>query len=143
MSQIIRDITEITRCGAQYRTDKLAPFGLKACHASYLSEICAQPGISQDQLARLICINKSNVARQVVILEEAGFVLRTPCWEDKRVMRLYPTEKTQQLLPQIREIQDAWENCITRDLSEQEKVLLERALLRMKERASAWMADSD
>ena len=65
------------------------------------------------------------------------------CWEDKRVMRLYPTEKTQQLLPQIREIQDAWENCITRDLSEQEKVLLERALLRMKERASAWMADSD
>ena len=51
MSQIIRDITEIARCGAQYRTEALAPMGLKACHASYLLEICAHPGISQDKLA--------------------------------------------------------------------------------------------
>ena len=43
MSQIIRDITEIARCGAQYRTEALAPMGLKACHASYLTEICAHP----------------------------------------------------------------------------------------------------
>ena len=64
MSQIIRDITEISRCGVQYRADQLAPMGLKACHASYLTEICDCPGISQDKLARRICINKSNVARQ-------------------------------------------------------------------------------
>ena len=70
MSQIIRDITEIARCGAQYRTEALAPMGLKACHASYLTEICAHPGISQDKLAARICINKSNVARQAAILEE-------------------------------------------------------------------------
>ena len=78
MSQIIRDITEIARCGAQYRADLLAPLGLKGCHASYLTEICAQPGISQDQLAKRICINKSNVARQAATLEEEGFLTRTP-----------------------------------------------------------------
>ena len=63
MSQIVRDMTEIARCGVQYRSDKLAPLGLKSCHASYLTEICENPGISQDKLARRICINKSNVAR--------------------------------------------------------------------------------
>ena len=47
MSQIIRDITEIARCGAEYRAVQLTPMGLKGCHASYLSEICADPGISQ------------------------------------------------------------------------------------------------
>ena len=46
MSQIIRNITEITRCGVQYRTESLAPLELKACHVSYLLEICAEPGIS-------------------------------------------------------------------------------------------------
>ena len=60
MTQIIRDITEITRAGAEYKTTNLAPYGLKGCHASYLAEICACPGISQDKLAQKICINKSN-----------------------------------------------------------------------------------
>ena len=79
MSQIIRDMTEIARCGAQYKADRLVPLGLKGCHASYLTEICANPGISQDQLAKRICINKSNVARQAVTLEEEGFLTRKMC----------------------------------------------------------------
>ena len=99
MSQIIRDITEIARCGAQYKADRLAPMGLKGCHASYLTEICAHPGISQDQLAKRICINKSNVARQAATLDEEGFVTRTPSPTDKRIMELHPTQKTLDLLP--------------------------------------------
>lgn len=141
MSQIIRDITEIARCGAQYRTEALAPMGLKACHASYLLEICAHPGISQDKLAARICINKSNVARQAAILEEDGFVTRTPSTQDKRIMQLYPTEKTLAILPSISPILGQWEACLTADVSEEERAILERVLARMKDKASEWMAD--
>ncbi|MBR2888917.1 MAG: MarR family transcriptional regulator [Oscillospiraceae bacterium] len=139
MSDIIRDITEITRAGTQYRSDSFAPMGLKACHASYLQEICAEPGISQDRLASRICINKSNVARQAAVLEEGGFITRVSCQNDKRVMRLYPTEKSLALLPQIQKIMDDWENCLTQGLSEDEKEILVTLLERMKLRASAWM----
>lgn len=139
MSQIIRDITEIARCGAQYRSEMLAPMGLKACHASYLTEICACPGISQDKLAQRICINKSNVARQVAILEEDGFVKRQSSASDKRVLELYPTEKTLELLPQIQKIVNCWEQCLTSDLSEEEIAAVTDILLRMKEKASRWM----
>lgn len=139
MSEIIRNITEITRCGVQYRTEALTPLDLKACHASYLVEICAEPGISQDRLAGRICINKSNVARQAAALEEAGFITRVPCQNDKRVMRLYPTDKTQALLPRITEIMDAWENCLTGDLTDDEVEILAGVLERMKRRAAAWM----
>lgn len=139
MSQIIRDITEIARCGAQYRTEALAPLGLKACHASYLTEISAHPGISQDQLAARICINKSNVARQAAILEDDGFITRTPSQSDKRIMQLYPTQKTLDLLPSISPILRQWEACLTADISEEEKELLERLLSRMKDKASCWM----
>ena len=139
MSEIIRDITEITRCGAQYRTDSFSPMGLKACHASYLMEICAEPGISQDRLASRICINKSNVARQAAFLEEGGFITRVSCQNDKRVMRLYPTEKAIALLPEIGQIMNTWEDLLTQGLTEDEKEILATLLARMKIRASAWM----
>lgn len=141
MSQIIRDITEISRCGAQYRTDRLAPMGLKACHASYLTQICACPGISQDKLARRIYINKSNVARQAAVLEEEGFITRTPSAADKRVLELYPTEKALKLLPQIQNILLCWEDCIGSDLREEEKEQLTALLAKMKARAAAYMEE--
>lgn len=139
MSQIIRDITEIARCGTQYRTEALAPMGLKACHASYLTEICAHPGISQDQLAGRICINKSNVARQAAVLEEEGFIKRIPSTTDKRIMELHPTQKTLDLMPQISPILRRWENYLTTELTDEEVEVLLKLLIRMREKASDWM----
>ena len=141
MTQIIRDMLEISRCGVQYRSDYLAPMGLKSIHASYLTEVCANPGISQDKLARLICINKSNVARQVAVLEEDGFIIRTPSAADKRVIELYPTQKTLDLLPQITDMLMRWETCITKDLSDEEKELLSSLLRKMSDRAARYMED--
>ncbi len=141
MRQIIRDMLEISRCGVQYRSDALAPMGLKSIHASYLTEICANPGISQDKLARLICINKSNVARQVAVLEEDGFITRSPSAADKRVIELFPTQKTLDLLPRLNEILLCWETCITRDLSEGEKEQITLLLRKMSQRATQYMED--
>lgn len=139
MSQIIRDITEVARCGSQYRVDRLSPMGLKACHASYLTEICARPGISQDGLSKLICINKSNVARQAATLEEEGFIIRRPSQADKRVMELYPTQKTMDLLPQLQDILTCWEDCITSTLTEEEKEQLSAMLTKLKTQAALYM----
>ena len=139
MTQIIRDITEITRAGAEYKATNLAPYGLKGCHASYLAEICACPGISQDKLAQKICINKSNVARQAAILEEDGFILRKPSQADKRVMELYPTEKTLKLMPEITEVLDKWEDFLLADLSDEEVEHVHFVLQRMRDKASGWM----
>ena len=139
MSQIIRDITEIVRCTTQYRAETLAPLGLKSCHASYLTEICATPGISQDQLASRICINKSNVARQAAILEEDGFITRTPSATDKRIMQLFPTQKTLDLLPRISRILTGAEAFLTADLTPEEKELLADMLARIKGKASNWL----
>ena len=139
MPQIIRDITEITRAGAEYKATNLAPYGLKGCPASYLAEICACPGISQDRLAQKICINKSNVARQAAILEDDGFILRKPSQADKRVMELYPTEKTLTLMPEITEILNKWEDFLLADLSEEEVEHVHFILQRMRDKASGWM----
>ena len=139
MTQLIRDITEITRAGAEYKATRLSAYGLKGCHASYLSEICANPGISQDKLAQRICINKSNVARQAAALEEDGFIIRKASPADKRVMELYPTEKTLELMPEITEILNKWEDFLLADLSDAEVEQVHSVLQRMRDKASGWM----
>ena len=142
MPHVLKTMNEITRCGMQYCNDNLEPLGLKSCHASYLREICRSPGISQDTLARRICINKSNIARQIVVLEEGGFVERRSSTEDKRVMELYPTEKTLELLPELRKVLSGWSRYLTQDLTEEEVELLSKILTSMKHRATVWMEEN-
>ncbi len=139
MSYIMRNITDIARCAAQFRSEELAPLGLKACHASYLCVICSNPGITQDQLARRIFINKSNVARQLAVLEEEGFVRRQIAPEDKRAMQVFPTQKALECMPRITEIFQTWEELVAQDLSPEEQTLMTKLLDKMKDRAGQWM----
>lgn len=137
MPHITQLIAHIHRMDYQYRASKFEPMGLKTCHGRYLKVICENPGICQEQLTSYMCVNKSNIARQVAVLEEAGFLERRTCSKDKRMIRLYPTEKTLGLQNQIQEILDHWQTYLLQDLSEQEQkelvVLLERIRLRAAE----------
>lgn len=136
MPSLMWELDAIARCATQYRTEMLAPLGLKSCHASYLIQICKTPGISQEQLARRIYFNKSSVARQLASLEEDGFIRRAASETDRRVTRLYPTERTLEILPQIREILLQWEEIATQDLSAPERETLLGILEKMKARAA-------
>ena len=72
-------------------------------------------------------------------MEEDGFIIRKPSATDKRIMQLFPTQKTLDLLPQISKILVELECCLTTDLTEEEKELLENLLSRMLTKASDWL----
>lgn len=139
MSQLTRDITQISRCSNQFRNEYLASMDLKSSHSSYLTQIIRTPGISQDKLAKLIYIDKSNVARQAAVLEEKGYITRVPSKEDKRVMQLFPTQKAVDALPQIHEMYLQWSQLLTQDLTEEEAAQLTQLLEKIKIRATEWM----
>ena len=119
--QFNRDLMAISRYLRRQRNQYLEPFGLKSFHSRYLIEVCENPGISQDRLSQRLGTDKSNIARQVAFLEEAGFIRRSPGQADKRVQELYPTEKTQTLLPGLQEAMETWENHLLRALTEPEQ----------------------
>lgn len=141
MYTLTRKMNNIVRCMNRYRTELLAPLDLKSCHAGYLLEICACPGISQEQLSRRIYANKSNVARQLAVLEESGYVCRLPGEEDRRVMRVYPTEKARAVLPRIQEIVDSWEEAVAAGLTAEERENLSALLEDMTRRAAALLEE--
>ncbi len=142
MSQFHSDMLAVIRCGDQYRNEQVAPYGLRACHIGYLSRICYHPGISQDRLAQMMFVNKSNAARQAVLLEKEGFITRTPSASDKRVMELNPTQKALDLMPELRRIVEAWDDVVTADLSPEEVEVVTRLVARLKEKAATYMAEN-
>lgn len=139
MSNLIQDLTYISRCGARYRNRLLEPLGLTARQSLSLVQICKEPGISQDALAHKVALDKSNITRQLAVLEDNALVERRSCQKDKRIIRLYPTPKALSLLPQIRSAAQAWEQLVTQELSGEERELLARTLARMRDKAQAWM----
>ena len=141
MPALMHHITAIARCAAAYRQEQLAPLGLKAIHASYLATLCREPGLTQEQLAKRVYVNKSNAARQVAVLEEAGFVRRSLSDEDKRAMLVYPTEKAYEAWPQIRQIFRDWEALVAQDLTEEQRQLLIEMLAKMRDKAALWMEE--
>ena len=120
MPTILRQINIISRSAAQFRSANMKNSELGACHHSYILAICRHPGISGEKLARHICVNKSNVARNLSYLEEKGYVRREQSGKDKRVTLCYPTEKMLEALPEVKRISEEWNRKITEELSAEE-----------------------
>ena len=139
MPALMYNIIHIARVAVQYRSEEMAAFGLKSCHASYLATICRCPGITQDQLAKCILFNKSNVARQLAVLEESGFVERKPSPEDKRATLVYPTQKALDVLPELNRIFRDWEAFVAQDLTAEERALAVKMLEKIHTRSGEWM----
>lgn len=135
MYVIMREMNDIFRCFAQFRTERVAPLGLKSIHCGYITEVCEHPGVSQDSLSKRTYINKSNVARQLAFLEENGFVLRKPSDKDKRILQVFPTEKAYEALPVIQRAQEEWEQQLTEGFTDEQKEALRAQLADIKARA--------
>lgn len=135
MRGIMKYINRINRSTGIVYNQRLREFGINHCQHPYIIQICRHPGISQEELARAICVNKSNVARQLAVLEADGLLTRTPDPEDRRVMQVFPTEKMEALLPCVREVVGDWNSCLLADFSEEDREKLIAMLEIITERA--------
>lgn len=137
MNGIMKYINRISRTTGVYYNNRLRDYGIGQCHHPYILLICREPGIPQEKISREICVNKSNVTRQLTALEEKGLIVRKQDGSDRRVWRVYPTEQMQQLLPAVRQVMGDWNEYLLEELSQEERELLVQALEKVTERANA------
>lgn len=135
MAQFMKNTGQIWRCGNLYRTSRYESLGLGSYQDSYILNVCAHPGITQEGLSRLIYIHKSNVARQLGSLEEKGFIRRETDPSDKRNMLVYPTEKAYAVLDEIKRVNAEWDRIMLEGFSEEEREEVERLSALLAERA--------
>lgn len=135
MHSFMKSITRTARCGAMYRDRLLREDGLNGNQHVYITNICKNPGISQEQLSRTIFVNKSNVTRQLALLEQNGFITREPKQGDKRVLQIYPTKKALLLYPKVRGVMQDWSAYLLADFSEPQREQLREMLSLVLDRA--------
>lgn len=143
MSTIMRKINILSRSEGSYRTEKLNIPELKGWHHSYILAICNNPGLSQDELARHIAVNKSNVARNLAYLEDLGYVKRESSESDRRITKVFPTEKMLEVFPRVKEITLNWNNYLAKNLSEDEFNMFTNILEKLTQKALDYMEGSD
>lgn len=137
MDSLMRYISRTWRCAILYRTDKLEREGLNGYQQTYILKICQNPGISQDQLAQMIYVNKSNVTRQLALLEQNGFIRRCASEKDKRVMQVFPTQKALDVYPKVHDLSVEWNDCLIEDFTAEERCQLYSLMERVMNKAMA------
>lgn len=134
MSSFMRKMNVISRCEAIYRTQQL-PGELSGIYHSYILVICKKPGMTQDWLARYLCVNKSSVTRHLSNLEKNGYIERKVCREDKRELLVYPTQKMLEIHPEVVRITKEWNALVSEGITEEEMELFHDILQKLLEKS--------
>lgn len=106
MTDILREIGLISRALDSIANIEFKPYDLTKGQFLYLIRVCEQPGIIQERLGELIKVDRSTVIRAVQKLQRNGLVEKRPDQENKKIRRLYPTEKGRQLYPLLKREDD-------------------------------------
>ena len=134
MPSVMRNINTICRSASMYRAQNSSD-NRPGIYHSYIFVIKNHPGLSQDKLAKALCVNKSNVTRHVTFLEGNGYIERQP-GKDKREMLIFPTEKLLSAYPEVHDISKKWYSLISESLSADELEFLEKTLQKLAEKAA-------
>jgi DNA-binding MarR family transcriptional regulator len=138
MASFMGNLNTTSRIAGIYRASRLEQAGLTGAQYAYILRICREPGITQEALSRALCIHKSNVARQVEKLEQNGFLTRCQDEADRRVWRVYPTARAEEIRPLVRETVRTWNAYLTADFTEEELDTLLSLMERVRTRAVAY-----
>lgn len=92
-SMILREIGTLSRSIHSICDIKFKEFKLQKGQFIYLTRICENPGINFVDLTMLLKIDKTSTTKAIQKLEIEGYITRKQDMSDKRVIRLYPTQK--------------------------------------------------
>lgn len=101
MKEILREIGIIARALDSISNIEFKDFDLTKGQYLYVVRICENPGIIQEKLADLIKVDRTTAARAIKKLETNGFIEKRADDKNKKIKKLYPTAKGEQIYPLI------------------------------------------
>lgn len=101
MKEILREIGMIARALDSISNIEFKEYELTKGQYLYLVRICENPGIIQEKLAEMIKVDRTTAARAIQKLEKNGLIIKKDDMQNKKIKKLFPTEKGQQIYPFI------------------------------------------
>ena len=114
-------VARLYRSSQNYFAKKLAKLHIGRGQHSFLLVLYRKDGISQDQLAHALHINKAAVARALSKLEQNGYVIRKKDDADRRNNQVYLTDKARKIKNKLLSEVNAWTDTLAEGLSDTDR----------------------
>ncbi|MGM0901649.1 MAG: MarR family winged helix-turn-helix transcriptional regulator [Bacillota bacterium] len=101
MKEILREIGMIARALDSISNIEFKEYDLTKGQYLYLVRICENPGIIQEKVAEMIKVDRTTAARAIKKLEMNGFIEKKDDKDNKKIKKLFPTEKGKNVYPLI------------------------------------------
>lgn len=108
-----------------YVNGRLKDTVVTGMHCPYFMALFDHPGVTMAELSRHVHLDKSNTSRVVKELEENGFIIIEEDSSDRRIKRIYMTDKGQQYYKTIDNIMQEWNNALFKGITDEEKKLID------------------
>lgn len=131
-----RFISCIYRYTQMYIGKELENYHIGSGQFSFLMALYRKDGITQEDLAHLLHVDKATSARAVKNLEKEGYLTRKEDAKDKRKYRVFVTEKGRTIEPMMKSISSEWTARLLSGFTENEKELMTSFLEKMVENIS-------
>lgn len=135
MIKFMKMLNNISRSQGIYRHSRISADDIQSGHYAYILTISNNPGHSQEDIAKELCVNKSTVARNLTYLEEKGYILRKPLESDKRQFSVHPTEKLLNVLPEIKTASLEWMTLLSENIPDEDLNVFHSVLVKMESKA--------
>ncbi|MCY8464015.1 MarR family winged helix-turn-helix transcriptional regulator [Bacillus atrophaeus] len=106
MKEILREVGMIARALDSISNIEFKEYSLTKGQYLYLVRICENPGIIQEKLAEMIKVDRTTAARAIKKLEMNGFIEKVDDEHNKKIKKLFPTEKGKNVFPVIKREND-------------------------------------
>ncbi|MFC3713012.1 MarR family winged helix-turn-helix transcriptional regulator [Sphingoaurantiacus capsulatus] len=122
----------------------LKPLGLTRAQWGMIDNISRHPeeGMAQTELAKLLETGKVSVGGLIDRLEESGLVYRQPDKTDRRVKRVFITDKGYEVLERVKHVADDLDAMLFDDVSTDEMNAAADVLLRVKNNVRAALKEA-
>jgi DNA-binding MarR family transcriptional regulator len=120
MKEILREIGMIARALDSISNIEFKEYDLTKGQYLYLVRICENPGIIQEKLAELIKVDRTTAARAIKKLEINGFIEKRDDQLNKKIKKLFPTDKGKHVYPFIKRENDYSNDVALDGFSEEE-----------------------
>lgn len=102
MKEILREIGVIARALDSISNIEFKEHDLTKGQYLYLVRICEIPGIIQEKLVEMIKVDRTTASRVIKKLEMNGFIEKKDDEHNKKIKKLFPTEKGKNVFPFIK-----------------------------------------
>lgn len=99
---------------------EFSKFGFGYGQYMFMIHLYNNDGVSQEELSELVNVDKGTTAKAIKKLEELEFITRSKDSIDKRINRIYLTNKALNIKEQFFEVLINWERSLTNNLNEKE-----------------------